>query len=297
LTLRQGVCFMRKPSSIRSEAHLRLCCGITVFACILANLATIPEAVAGAWTRPAGESLVIFSNEFSGGSRQFDNSGRLQAANRFSKFESRTRAETGLIEGTTLVVATRIGRASNLPPDHLLTLQNLGQLERWNGIAAGIRQRLWHGDSWTTSVEVLGEVIRSKRQDELGQTLQLGLPRRQIEVRMAAGHSFELGNMPAFVDASIGYRHRSDRLPADVLAGLGFGIRPHPRLLLMAQAFGELGHKTSAVPQPASRLKLLVSAVIDVWGKHSLQVSGTITPIGRSTIAERSVAVSLWRKF
>lgn len=288
---------MRGPSSIRSVARLRLRRGKTVFACILASLATIPEALAGAWTRPAGEGLVIFSNEFSGGSRRFDDSGRLRAANRFSKFESRTRAETGVIEGTTLIVATRIGRASSLPPDHLLTLQNLGQLERWNGIAAGIRQRLWHGDNWTTSVEVIGELIRSKRQDELGQTLGLTLPRRQIEMRIAAGYGFELGNMPAFVDANIGYRHRSDRLPADLLAGLSFGIRPHPRLLLMAQAFGELGLKTSTTPQPASRLKLQASAVVEIWGKHSLQVSGTITPIGRNTIAERSVAVAIWRKF
>jgi hypothetical protein len=294
-------CRTRFTSAVRSADHaftfIRRLAVSSALAFGVMALFGASAAHASAWTRPAGDTLMIFSTELSGGTLAFDRRGRLQPANRFGKFESRSYVETGLTEGTTLIFGSRTGRAASLPPQDQLTLLNLGQLENWTGIAAGLRQRLWHGSNWTTSLEVVGEHLRARRRNELGQTLHPTFPRRQVETRLAAGVSFDMGSMPAFMQATLGYRYRTNESNDDVLIGLGMGLRPRPGVLLLAQALSEWGVSSKQMAQPASRLKLQTSVVIDLWGHHKLQVSATLTPIGRNTVMERGLAIALWRNF
>jgi hypothetical protein len=104
--------------------------------------------------------------------------------------------------------------------------------------------------------------------------------------------------MNAFVNAELGYRFRFDDPPHEVRADFTFGIRPNPKLLLLAQSFNTVSDGSAdGVFVDGTEHKIQFSVVWsldDVW---SLQLGSTATVMGENSLRERGVVAAVWRKF
>ncbi len=65
-------------------------------------------------------------------------------------------------------------------------------------------------------------------------------PRAEVDARMLAGYNFQLGALPAFVEAQAGYRWRNGRHADDVRADVTIGVRAHERLQILLQSFNAI---------------------------------------------------------
>ena len=120
---------------------------------------------------------------------------------------------------------------------------------------------------------------------------------RAVDMRLLYGRGYGTGWGDAFVSVEGGVRFLmeggSDELRLDLTAGL----RPHPRLLLLAQAFGVLGlQNQSPFGSDYDSLKLAPSVGLDL-GPATVVLGAEKTAAGRNVDHGLRVKLSLWRAF
>ncbi len=221
--------------------------------------------------------------------QRFDQRGRPGRIDRFVKQDTGTLVEYGLREDATLLLM--LGQRTEAllvdgDPHRVLT----------SGIGGGARIALWRNDNAVVSLQAAAMTGLERSMPALPRRFGA---RHEADLRLLAGHGFEIGGVSAFVEAQAGYRWRSTRRGDEVRIDLTLGVRPMPRLLLLLQSLNSVAVQgEGAAPRSRPRQhKLQASAVFDLTETWSVQAGVFASVAGRDSLSERGVHLGLWRKF
>jgi protein XagA len=267
-------------------------CGFAAAATILTfglALSAAGPACAGAWLQPEGRGQIIFSPSAMVAAQRFDRRGRVARTDRFVKQDTQTTVEYGAQRGLTLMLG--LGTRTEAYP-----LPGAVQRVMTSSFSGGARLRLW---------EEGGAVVSAQVRASTGFERSLpGLERRfgarhEADIRLLAGYSFEIGGLPAFVEAQAGYRWRSGARGDEAVADLAVGLRPTPRLQVIAQLFAVAalqgdGYGAAIRPRHA---KAQISAVFDLTETWSVQAGAFASVAGREALREQGALIAIWRRF
>lgn len=260
---------------------------VVVLAGVLA-LAPPPGALASAWNRPAGTGFVLLDADLSGGAAYFDGGGRLTPTRPYAKAEAAAYVEYG-VSDSLMVVARPSFDLVRLGAPAGGTYRGLG------GTAIGAQyQALVFGPAVLAVQGSFSLPGTTSRVDPA----EIGNTAREADVRGLAGVSFPLGPYPAFLDVQEAFRLRSGGAAAQWHSDVTVGVRPTPRLLLMASnaTVVPTGPGTAWLPSARSS-KLGLAAVYDLTASWSLALGLSTTVYGRDALRERGLTAGLWYRF
>lgn len=237
------------------------------------------DAAAGAWTRKAGEGEVIVSGLYAEASGTFDGAG--DPAD-FRKADLQAHAEFGLTDRLTAIGRAEWKSASSEDTSSFDT-------GRFGLVGLGARYPVFESRGAVVSVEAVGRIAADREaSDEAG----------DLDLRIAAGYGFSVAALPAFVDAEGAFRSRFGGPADEIRVDLTAGLRPEPRLLLLAQSFNTVAIEPSEGRSVAGREhKVAISAVYEVSPRLALQLGGLVTVAGRDVARERGLITALWFRF
>ena len=251
-------------------------------------LATVRPCIAGAFMLEPGTGQFIAGVGYSAGSRRFDQWGQAVPAPSFSKLEASGFFEYGVTDAFDLVLAPTLAHEHDGPATNTVTGSDAS--------AFGGRVALYTAPGGVVALQVL---VQPPTADEsLDEELADGGARAfATDVRLMLGKSFMLFGWPAFVDVDPGVRFRAAPFANEARIDATLGVRPWPRLLLLAQDFSSFAPPSGPLIERVDGSKLQVSAVYDVSKVWSLQVGGFRTFAGRNIVRETGPLAALWYRF
>ena len=245
------------------------------------------QAAAAAWTLPKGEGQAILTGIGSDSPRGFDANGRRVEIADYAKAEAYLLVEYGLTDRLTLILDPSLR--------HVAVDDGSRDTVGFGYTDLGARWRVAQGRDWVVSLQATGRVPGQERRDGLVQVDSTGA---EYDVRGLVGRSFALLRAPAFVDLQGGYRVREGGPPDEWRADLTAGVRPVPRVLLLAQSYTVVSNGAGAGIFGESRYSnVALSGVYDVSPRWSVQLGGYATADGRNALEERGGFVGLWYRF
>lgn len=252
--------------------------------CLVAGLVWSTAASASAFLEPPGAGLVI--TEFSASSigRFYDSNGRLLPATSYRKFEVSSYVEYGLVPRLALILqpsgdAIRTGGPT---PAHYT---GFGTTD------VGVKFGLWETPGTAISVQATGLVPPARS----ASPALVGNRDGGIDLRVLAARGTTIAGVDTFVDVEAAYRTRSDGWANEVHLDLTLGVRPVPRLLVLAQLFNVFA--VSAAPNHSSWSKVQGSLVYDVAPGWSLTGGVFMTVSGREAGREIGPLAAVWYRF
>jgi hypothetical protein len=262
---------------------VRACAGT-----IVALLASQGGAFAGAWLLDAGKGEGSLTATFSSAIREFNGSGKLEPAARYSKFELQGLLEYGVTPWLTGILSPGFQHVDIAAPTSA-TRSGPGYTE------LGGRALIAQGTTWVISGQA---TMRIPGTFDTSNPAAIGYTGVEVDIRALAGKSFSAGNWPAFVDLQLAQRFRGGGPPDEFRADLTFGVRPVPAWLLLAQSFNVISEGDGGPLFPSYNYhKLQLSAVYDVTPQWALQLGGYTTFAGRNALQENGLMVGAWYKF
>jgi protein XagA len=259
-----------------------------IFMAVLALLAA-EAAEASAWLQPEGRGRIIFSPSAMAAAQRFDRRGKPARIDRFVKQDTTTTVEYGLREDLTISLAMG-ARVEAYPVE--------GGVQRvmTSTLGGGARMALWRRDNLVVSAQLRAASGFERSLPALERRFGA---RHEVEVRLLAGYSFDIGGLPAFVEAQAGYRWRSAARADEAVLDFAVGIRPVDRLLVVLQLFNASALQRDGLggSERPRQHKLQASAVFDITEAWSFQVGGFTSLTGREALREQGVLIGVWRKF
>ncbi len=254
-------------------------------AAALALAAAASPCHGSAWTQAAGKGQVIIKYEDVEVREGFDAGGARVAlpAPRAERFAS-VFAEYGLAPRWTLRVKTdwQAGR------DAFVDYEGRGPLE------LGVAWQAWRSD--TSAVALYAGVADGGEGRNAGYAAP-GAGGRDIEVRVAAGHSFSPRSGPlarlaaegGFAEAQVARRGR-EGLADETRLDLTVGVRPARGWLLLSQVY-------AGAADGGPRWVNAETSVVRALGDWSVQLGWRNAVAGRDTPAPDGPVIGLWRRF
>jgi protein XagA len=246
------------------------------------------SVLAGAWTQKKGEGQTIAAATLTRSTRQFDDSGDAVAIPRYDKLEANLLVEYGVTDWlTTMLQPQLLGVDIAAPTDADTFGPGYTDL--------GARARLWSDERSVFSAQVFGRIPGRFDDDN---PAEIGKTAAELDLRALYGRSFTLEGWSAFINAELAYRVRFDDPPNEARADFTFGVRPDPKLLLLAQSFNTISDGSAeGVFEDGREHKIQLSAVWSLDEVWSLQLGGIATVAGENALRERGVMAAVWRKF
>ncbi|HTI30511.1 MAG TPA: hypothetical protein VL405_00130 [Sphingomonas sp.] len=251
-----------------------------------AALSLSTGALAGAWPQDKGKGIVIVTASGSDSSKGFDADGDKIDIADYKKREGFALIEYGLTDHVTLIAQPSFRHVSVQGGS---TSSGLGYTD------LGARVLVARGKSSVFSLQATGRIPGTRRQDSLA---QVGSTGGETDLRALSGTGFKIGKADAFFEVQGAYRLRFGDPPNEVHADLTFGVRPVPRVLLLAQSFNTWSDgRGRGVFDRYRYHNLQASAVLDLDGHWSIQAGALGTAGGKNALRERGLLFGLWRKF
>jgi hypothetical protein len=255
------------------------------------------SAFGGAWTLPQGTGQVI--ETLYGWTGFGPPWGGNPPANQ-SRFDAQTYVQYGLTDSLTAFGETAFEHYAIGEP----TPNTYNGLD-YSGL--GLRQKLWSTGDWIFSGEAtvfIPGAHDSKAPAQEGNTGWAG------EARLNAGRNFTLasipglgwlpliGSVPAFLDAEVAYRLRTEGPPDEWHGDLTVGFKFTPKIMLMLQDFTTVSMSTNNPTFPAWRQSVAEASVVYALdNKWSLQLGVFSTVWTVKTNSERGGTIAVWRNF
>jgi protein XagA len=254
-------------------------------------------AFAGAWTLPQGTGQLIetlygwtgFGPPWGGNPPASQN-----------RFDAQTYVQYGLTDSLTAFGETAFEHYAIGEP----TPNTYNGLD-YSGL--GLRQKLWSTGDWIFSGEAtvfIPGAHDSKAPAQEGNTGWAG------EARLNAGRNFTLasipglgwlpliGSVPAFLDAEVAYRLRTEGPPDEWHGDLTVGFKFTTKIMLMLQDFTTVSMSTNNPTFPAWRQSVAEASVVYALdNKWSLQLGVFSTVWTVKTNSERGGTIAVWRNF
>jgi len=245
-------------------------------------------AFAGAWTQPKDRGQAIASVTVTKSPSGFDDDGDVVSIPRYDKLEANLLFEYGVSDWLTAMFQPQLYSVQIAEPTDADTF-GLGYTE------FGGRARLWSDKTSVVSGQVVARVPGLHDQNN---PAEIGHTDPELDVRALFGHSFVLNSWQSFVDAQLAYRVRFDDPASEVRVDFTFGVRPMPKLLLLAQSFNTFADGSAeGIFSDTREHKVQLSAVWDVSDTWSIQLGGIATVAGENALRERGVVAALWHRF
>jgi hypothetical protein len=250
--------------------------------------ATAGPVIAGAWTQGKGKGQVIAAGTVTRSTHEFDDEGDAVPIPRYDKAEANILFEYGLTDWLTVMAQPQLMWTGIAQPTDA-EASGLGYTD------LGARARLWSDKDSVFSAQAFA---RAPGQHDEDNAAAVGKTDPEFDIRALYGRSFTLDGKGAFIDAQLGYRFRFDDPPNEVRLDLTFGIRPDPKLLLLAQSFNTFADGSAqGVFADGREHKVQLSAVWELDAVWSVQLGGIATIAGENSLRERGVIAAIWRKF
>ncbi|BDA82697.1 hypothetical protein Sa4125_02390 [Aureimonas sp. SA4125] len=263
-----------------------VCKGVSLVLAMLVAAMLPAKAVAGAWTLPEGFGQVIVSGYWGEAMEAYGSDGEAEAIPLFQKAEINLYAEYGVTDRLTAILRSE---AKTYASEEAPSLD----AARFGLTGGGARLLVWEGESVVLSAEIVGRVAtpfdRRARAEERG---------GEVDLRLMAGQNFQIGSWSAYADIQGAYRIGIEGRADAFVMDLSLGVRPQPRLLLLAQSFNALALSREGAPvaEPTEH-KLQLSAVYDISPRLSLQAGGVATVAGRDALRETALLTAVWLRF
>lgn len=164
-----------------------------------------------------------------------------------------------------------------------------------NGIEGGARMRLRRGTWGVLSMEAS---YRAAGAFNFAVSANAAARGNAARLRLLYGRSYQIGGYNAFIDIGAG-RHflsgaRADETALDVTAGFWFDASN----MVMLQSFNLFaGQGALAAYAPFESHKLQLSWVGRMSRHFWLQTGGFVAPLGRNSLQEQGIHISLWTRF
>lgn len=244
----------------------------------MAALFGAPFSAEAAFLNPEGTTEVISTSTVSGFSRGFDAKGRVRRASTFSKTSLDVFMAHGIRENLTLI--------ATVSSDSIRTkfAGDPGSSMSWNALA-GVRVPIWGSGERILSAQAL-----------VGAGRDAGRSGIMAEARLLAGQNLAVSGMPGFADLQVAMRQNAPGARPELRFDATFGLKPHQRVMLLAQAFTAYGFASSGQRQ-SWRIKGQLGLVWHGGETWSVQASAFHTLHGVNTALETGASLSLWRRF
>lgn len=248
---------------------------------LLAALAAGP-ALGSAWTLPAGEGFAAQTVAWTRSSEAWDAAGRLRPAPDTETWETRTYLEYGLRDGLTAVAQLSVSHETvgEPTPDLRLGLD-------WADLGLRLRLGQWRGAVFAAQ----GTVRLPGAWGEV-RPATLGATEPEFDSRLLAGRGWQALGLSGWLDLQAAHRLRTGPEADELRLDLTAGLRPLPRLMVIAQAFGRV-----AVEGGERDAKLGLSAAWEATPTWTVQLGAGITAWGRVATRETTAHLAIWRKF
>lgn len=271
------------------KARCRRCLPVQA-AVAVAAVAFLPlDALAGAWTLPAGEGQAIATVAAASASSRFTTDRESEETARFDKTEGNLLVEYGLTDAVTA--------RARLEAEMLSFSDRPENDKAGLGFAdVGARVRLYQRGGFVGSVE--GTVRLGSASDVPGYEPDGRRYVSEYEARALAGYGFEIKGYATFVNGEVAYRVRDGLGPDEVRVDLTTGVRPRDDVLVLVQSFSTFGlarPETAILGHEGHKLQL--SGVYDVGEAVSLQAGAFSSVAGRDTLEERGGFAAVWYRF
>lgn len=268
----------------------------TAIACLVAaGLGLGPrEARAGAWTFAAGSGQVILQSSAVSSSSEFGPSSRLYDSRPYDKVEVTLVFEYGIADWLTLIVAPQYLSVNLGDPDPA-SYSGLGYTD------AGVRVRLWQEQGQEQGLVVSAQVVgRLSGTGDSSSAAAVGYEDGELDLRLLAGFSFTLWDMPAYVDLQLAQRMRFGDPPDELHADLTLGVRFAERWQGLVQSFNVLSEGAGQGPYfdvSYEYYKLQLGVAYDWSQAMTLQAAVVSTWLARNAPQENGVVLSALYRF
>jgi len=264
------------------------------------------DALAGAWLLPEGSGQIITTATVAESRNAYDAQGRLRPTPAWRKIETRAYVEHGLRDWLTLTAEAGgfdfHGAAQADERRSLLILEakaglplvapaQQGPQYRGAGIGAlGARVKLLDAGDAVVSFEAglraatpASRVFLDMRQSP------------QFDARLLVARNYELFGMQGFTEAQIGWRS-AGQTGDEARLDTTIGLRPLPRVLLLAQSFTAVAPGAQATTRLAAQ-KLQLSGVFEATKNLSVQLGVGFAPAGANAPQEKALISGLWFRY
>lgn len=256
-------------------------------AAALASALTTTPAFASAWTQEQGHGQAILTGFHSNSDKGYDSNGDSFDIADYRKTEAYLLLEYGVTDDLTLMLT---------PSFRHVGIEGSGDDTTGLGYTEfGARYGLVQDGPFVASVQGSIRIPGKKRADSLA---QVGSTDTEYDLRALAGTSFKAGGMDGFVDLQGAYRLRDGDPPNEFHADISVGIRPAPKVQLIAQLFNTWSDGSGRGVFPSYRYhNAHLSGVFDIDDKWSVQAGVMGTLGGENALRERGLILGLWRRF
>jgi len=252
--------------------------------------APLSPAQAGALLWPEGEGQVIVTTTFADAKVAFDSSGRRIAAPPYEKFEVQAYVEYGVTDRLTVTAETGAVDYSQSPQ---AAFDSLASPPHYCGAGiSALGARVPIGKFLGAFISFEGGLRGAPNSAQAYLDME-GVA--QADMRLQLFRSFEIGKLPAFLDAQFAWR-AGGQFGDEARADLTFGLRPRADVMFLAQSFSVVSPKPPAGGAVYAQ-KFELSAVYSFSPRVSLQLGLIDAPVGWNSPAERGVATAVWWRF
>lgn len=244
------------------------------------------DAIAGAWTLPAGNSQVISGVIYSSATESFDDSGGA-VPTLFRKILLQSYAEHGVFDDLTLVLSPEYAMATvGGPGKPLIHADDFA-------FKAGLRYRV------TDAFGVFSAQASYKTAGAFDMSVSANNDSgSETELRLLYGLNFKLFGHDAYLDAEIAQRWIGGARPDETPIDLTIGLHWSDKLTFMAQSFNVIAAGNSRPPYGYYRSHKIEMAVLQrLWKGVYLASGAYVSPTGQNSLVERGVDASLWVEF
>ena len=158
--------------------------------------------------------------------------------------------------------------------------------------ALGTRLALWQVPNWTASFEI------ERSWAGTGARQWTGAPDSVAStgLRLQSGYNFAWFEKTGFVEAAVGTRFLASPFAAEQQIDLTFGVRPVPKVLLLAQEFVRWAPPGGPLPARFSS-KMQFSTVYFRNSRYAVHVGIYDTIRARGIAPERGIVTGIWYRF
>jgi hypothetical protein len=245
-------------------------------------------AWAGAWTLPQGTGQWLATLDASTATQSFTGGG-LASTPRYDKVELQLLVEYGLTDRLTAIVSPELQRIDIAAPTSA-ERTGLGYTE------FGARYAFVQDKDWVFSGQA---TLRIPGTTDISNPAAVGYTEVESDIRALLGHTFKLGDSPAFFDLEAAERVRTEGAPSEFHFDATLGVQALPRWLFLAQSFNVFSEGAGGPIYGGSYeyYKLQLSAVYALTPVWSLQGGGYTTYAGRNALQENGLIFGVWHRF
>ncbi len=252
---------------------------------IVAPVVFIPgAALAGAWPQAPSATQVITSYEPGSADRAYDVTGHASLhLTTWQQTDVTVFIDHGINQHFTFTAKADFQNYRTATT----RFSGLGYVE------AGGRWTVHRGKTFVFAVGASVQGLGQGRRSDVDVTAK---PGTDYDVRAYAGKSFHIGSAEAFVDLQ-GARHLRQNAADEWRVDATFGVKPSPRLMVLAQVFAGQGDKQAWGQSKWANSQVSVVRSFGLQQNLSLQVGFRRTAAGQNVPAMNTVVVALWKKF